>query len=160
MLAGLYGALRLTGETLTEQRLLFFGAGEAGIGIANLVVAAMVENGLSETEARERCWFVDSKGLVVNSRDDLAEYKRPFAQDHAFLSDGVAIIETVRPTALIGVTGKAGAFSQPILQTAARSTCDPSFSRSRTRPPWRNALRKKLTDGHRRSRRFRQRKSF
>lgn len=125
VLAGLLGALCLTGETLTEQRLLFFGAGEAGIGIANLVVAAMVEKGLSETEARKRCWFVDSKGLVVSSRDDLAEYKRPFAQDHAFLSDRVAITETVRPTALIGVTGKAGAFSQPIIETAARINVRP-----------------------------------
>ena len=82
VLAGLFSALRVTGEALTGQRLLFFGAGEAGVGIANLVVAAMVEKGLSETEARKRCWFVDSKGLVVNRRDDLAEHKRPFAQDH------------------------------------------------------------------------------
>ncbi|HEV2714418.1 MAG TPA: NAD-dependent malic enzyme, partial [Terriglobales bacterium] len=125
VLAGLFGALRITGEALTEQRLLFFGAGEAGIGIANLVVAAMVEKGLSETEARKRCWFVDSKGLVVNSRDDLAEYKRPFAQDHEFLSDRVAIIETVKPTALIGVTGKAGAFSRPILEAAAKINVRP-----------------------------------
>ena len=120
VLAGLYSALRITGETLADQRLLFFGAGEAGTGIANLVIAAMVENGLPESEARRRCWFVDSKGLVVNRRDDLADYKRPFARDHEFLSDGVSIIETVRPTALIGTTGKAGAFSPAILQAAAR----------------------------------------
>jgi malate dehydrogenase (oxaloacetate-decarboxylating)(NADP+) len=125
VLAGLFGALRITDEALTEQRLLFFGAGEAGTGIANLVVAAMVEKGLSETEARKRCWFVDSKGLVVNSRDDLAEYKRPFAQDHEFLSDRVVITETLRPTALIGVTGKAGAFSRPILKATARINMRP-----------------------------------
>jgi malate dehydrogenase (oxaloacetate-decarboxylating)(NADP+) len=120
VLAGLYSALHITGETLADQRLLFFGAGEAGTGIADLVIAAMVDNGLPESEARRRCWFVDSKGLVVKGRDDLADYKRPFACDREFLSDGVAIIDTVRPTVLIGTTGKAGAFSHAILQAAAR----------------------------------------
>jgi malate dehydrogenase (oxaloacetate-decarboxylating)(NADP+) len=120
VLAGLYSALRITGETLADQRLLFFGAGEAGTGIANLVIAAVVDSGLPESEARRRCWFVDSRGLVVKRRDDLADYKRPFACDREFLSDGVAIVETVRPTVLIGTTGKAGAFLPAILQAAAR----------------------------------------
>ncbi len=120
VLAGLYGALRITGEALVDQRFVFFGAGEAGTGIANLIIARMVEKGLPEAEARRRCWFIDSRGLVVSSRDDLAEYKRPFAHDHELLSDGVSIVETLKPTALIGVTGKAGAFSRPILEAAAR----------------------------------------
>lgn len=120
VLAGLYGALRITDAALTDQRLLFFGAGEAATGIANLVIAGMAEKGVPETEARRRCWFIDSQGLVVKSRDDLAEYKKPFAHDHEFLSDGVAIVEAVRPTALIGATGKAGAFSRPILEAVAR----------------------------------------
>ncbi|HEU5246331.1 MAG TPA: NAD-dependent malic enzyme [Candidatus Udaeobacter sp.] len=120
VLAGLYSALRITSDTLADQRLLFFGAGEAGTGIAKLVIAAMVNTGLPESEARRRCWFVDSKGLVVNRRDDLAEYKRLFACDHEFLSDGVSIIEMVRPTALIGTTGRPGAFSHAILQAVAK----------------------------------------
>jgi malate dehydrogenase (oxaloacetate-decarboxylating)(NADP+) len=124
-LAGLYGALRMIGGVLSDQRLLFFGAGEAGIGIAKLLVAAMRENGLPETEARKRCWFVDSKGLVVNRRDDLAEYKRPFARDHDFLSDGVAIVDAVRPTVLIGVAGKPGLFSRRLLETAAKISVHP-----------------------------------
>ena len=124
-LAGLYAALRITGDALIDQRLLFFGAGEAGTGIAKLIVMAMVEKGLSESEARKRCWFVDSKGLVVKSRDGLAEHKQPFAHDHKFLSDRVEIIEFVRPTALIGVTGKAGAFSHAILETAAKVNVRP-----------------------------------
>jgi malate dehydrogenase (oxaloacetate-decarboxylating)(NADP+) len=106
----------MTGGVLSDQRLLFFGAGEAGIGIAKLLVTAMIEKGLAENEARTRCWFVDSKGLVVNRRDDLAEYKRPFAHDHDFLSDTVAIVDAVRPTALIGVTGKPGLFSPRLLE--------------------------------------------
>jgi malate dehydrogenase (oxaloacetate-decarboxylating)(NADP+) len=125
VLAGLLGALRITGQALTEQKLLFFGAGEAGIGIANLIVAGMAEKGLPEAEARRRCWFVDSKGLVVQRRIDLADYKKPYAHDHEFLSDRVAIVEAVRPTALIGVTGKAGAFSQPIVEAAARINARP-----------------------------------
>jgi malate dehydrogenase (oxaloacetate-decarboxylating)(NADP+) len=125
VLAGLIGALRITGQALTEQQLLFFGAGEAGIGIANLIVAAMVEKGFPEPDARRHCWFVDSKGLVVRNRIDLAEYKRPFAHDHEFLSDRVAIVKALRPTALIGVTGKAGAFSQPLLEAAAKINARP-----------------------------------
>ena len=67
-LAGLYSALRLTGQSLKEQKLLFSGAGEAGIGIADLTVAAMISDGLSGKAAKENCWFMDSKGLVVKSR--------------------------------------------------------------------------------------------
>jgi malate dehydrogenase (oxaloacetate-decarboxylating)(NADP+) len=125
VLAGLFGALRITGQTLTDQRLLFFGSGEAGTGIANLMVAALAEKGLAASEARQRCWFIDSKGLVVTSRDDLAEYKRPFAHDHEFLSDRVAIVEAVRPTALIGVSGKPGAFSRPVVEAAAKINARP-----------------------------------
>ena len=124
-LAGLYGALRITGGKLADQQLLFFGAGEAGTGIAQLVIAALVENGLAPEEARKRCWFIDSKSLVVNSREDLAEHKRPFAHHHEFLSDRVRIIEAIKPTILIGTTGKSGAFSRPILEAAAGVTSRP-----------------------------------
>jgi malate dehydrogenase (oxaloacetate-decarboxylating)(NADP+) len=115
-LAGLYSALRLTGGRLKEQRLLFLGAGEAGIGIANLVVSAMMEEGLTEAEARRRCWFVDSKGLVVQSRSDLSTYKRTFAHDHEFLPDLLTAVETLKPTALIGACGRPNMFTQPILE--------------------------------------------
>jgi malate dehydrogenase (oxaloacetate-decarboxylating)(NADP+) len=124
-LAGLYGALRITGESLRDQRVLFFGAGEAGIGIASLLVSALMEAGLSESEARPRCWFVDSKGLVVRSRNDLSTHKLVFAQDHAFLSEPVAIIESVRPTVLIGVSGNPGVFSRSVLEAAARQVARP-----------------------------------
>jgi malate dehydrogenase (oxaloacetate-decarboxylating)(NADP+) len=125
VLAGLLGALQITGQTLTDQRLLFFGSGEAGTGIANLMLAALAEKGVPESEARERCWFVDSKGLVVKSRGDLAEHKRPFAHDHPFLSDRVAIVEAVKPTALIGVSGKPGAFSPAVLEAVGKINARP-----------------------------------
>ncbi|MGZ5005992.1 MAG: oxaloacetate-decarboxylating malate dehydrogenase, partial [Chthoniobacterales bacterium] len=124
-LAGIYSALRITGEALRDQRVLFFGAGEAGIGIANLFVSALMEGGLPQNEARARCWFVDSKGLVVQSRSDLSSHKRVFAQDHEPLVDPVAIIESVRPSVLIGVSGKPGVFSRAVLETAARQAARP-----------------------------------
>jgi len=124
-LAGLYSALRITGETLRDQRVLFFGAGEAGIGIANLLVSALTEAGLPQNEARARCWFVDSKGLVVRSRNDLSSHKLVFAQEHEPLADAVAIIESVRPSVLIGVSGKPAVFSRAVLEAAARQAARP-----------------------------------
>jgi malate dehydrogenase (oxaloacetate-decarboxylating)(NADP+) len=124
-LAGLYGALRITGETLRDQRVLLFGAGEAGIGIANLLVLALTEAGLPQNEARARCWFVDSKGLVVRSRNDLSSHKLVFAQEHEPLADAVAIIESVRPSVLIGVSGKPAVFSRAVLEAAARQAARP-----------------------------------
>lgn len=119
-LAGVLGALRLTGSTLEQQRILFLGAGEAGTGIADLFVAAACEAGLSEAEARARCWFVDSKGLVVKSRgDQLAEHKRPYAHDHAFLPNLAEAVRALRPTALIGVSGMPATFTEEIVRLMA-----------------------------------------
>lgn len=119
-LAGLLSAVRLVpGGRLSEQRLLFLGAGEAGTGIADLVVAALHAEGLPAREARERCWFVDSKGLVTSGRTDLAAHKRPYAHDHAPVSDLVAAIQALRPTALIGASGQPQTFTRPVLEAMA-----------------------------------------
>ncbi|MGH7695783.1 MAG: NAD-dependent malic enzyme, partial [Gemmatimonadaceae bacterium] len=116
-LAGLYGALRLLpGQRLCDQKLLFLGAGEAGTGIASLVVRAMMEDGLSEGEAKQRCWFFDSRGLVVRSRTDLQPHKQPFAHDHAPIGDLLSAVNVVRPTALIGVSGQPQTFTQPVIE--------------------------------------------
>ncbi len=116
-LAGFYSALRmLPSSRLSAQKILFLGAGEAGTGIAALVVAAMAAEGLSEEDARRRCWFVDSKGLVVRSRNDLAEHKTPYAHDHAPLPDLLSAVMSLRPTALIGVSGQSQSFSRPIIE--------------------------------------------
>ena len=118
-LAGLYSALRITGGKLKDQNILFLGAGEAGIGIGNMIVSAMANDGLSGEEARDRCWFVDSKGLVVKSRSDLVEYKLPYAHDHEYLTDFLSAVESLRPTAIIGVSGQPGTFTQPVLEAMA-----------------------------------------
>ena len=124
-LSGLYSALRLTGGKLTDQKILFLGAGEAGIGIGDLIVAAMVAEGLSEEEARQHCWFVDSKGLVVKSRTDLVEHKRPYAHNHEFLPDLLSSVEALRPTALIGVSGQPRTFTQAIVEAMGQYNAKP-----------------------------------
>jgi malate dehydrogenase (oxaloacetate-decarboxylating)(NADP+) len=119
-LAGLYSALRLKGGRLSEQKFLFVGAGEAGQGSADLTVAALVAEGLTVEEARARCWFVDSKGLVVKNRTDLTGHKLRFAHDHEFIWDLVAIVETLKPTTIIGFSAQPGLFTGKLLEAMAR----------------------------------------
>jgi len=118
-LAGLYSALRITGKKLVDQKILFQGAGEAGTGIADLIVTAMTGEGLSETEARQRCWFVDSKGLVVKSRDKLAQHKRPYAHEHEYHPYFLDAVMALKPTAIIGVSGQPGIFTGTVLSAMA-----------------------------------------
>jgi malate dehydrogenase (oxaloacetate-decarboxylating)(NADP+) len=120
VLAGLYSALRLRGGALRDQMILFLGAGAAGVGMADLVVSAMAEEGLDPDAARARCWFVDSRGLVVRSRENLAEHKLPYAHDHAPINDLQAAIEALRPTVLLGASGRPGMFTRPVLEAMAR----------------------------------------
>jgi malate dehydrogenase (oxaloacetate-decarboxylating)(NADP+) len=116
VLAALLSAQNLTNRSLADETLVFLGAGEAAVGIANLIVVAQVRDGLDEAEARARIWFVDSKGLVVKERTDLAPHKIPYAQDHAFLPDLASVVEAVRPTGIIGVSGQPGAFTEPAVR--------------------------------------------
>jgi len=118
-LAGLRGALRITGGSLSSGRYLFLGAGEAGIGIAHLLVAAMVVEGSSEEAARDRVWFFDSRGLVSRRRSDLSEHKLRFARDAEPSSDFLQVLQAARPTALIGVCGMPGRFDRPVLEAMA-----------------------------------------
>ena len=118
-LAGLYSSLRITGGKLKDHKFLMMGAGEAGLGMGNLIVSALVDEGLSLEDARERCWYVDSKGLVVKSRTDLTELKRLFAHDHPPVATFLEAVKTLRPTAIIGVSGQAKKFDQDVLKAMA-----------------------------------------
>ena len=119
-LAGLYAALPLLrSPRLSGQTILFLGAGEAGAGIAGLVAAAMMAEGLSEADARRKCWFVDSKGLVVRNRTDLAEHKLPYAHDREWLPDLASAIAALAPTTLVGVSGQRGTFTRPVIEAMA-----------------------------------------
>ena len=115
-LAGLLSSQRITKRDLEDEKILFYGAGTAGIGIANLYVTALTKKGYSKEEARSRCWFVDSKGLVVSSRKNLSRDKLPFAHEYYEKKDLSDIIKAIRPTALIGISGQANAFSKNILE--------------------------------------------
>lgn len=119
-LAGLYSALRITGGKLADQTVLFLGAGEAGLGIGELIVSALVAQGVKEKDARKRCWFVDSRGLVVKSRKDLTAHKQPFAHTHDAIPDFCSAVEALRPTAIIGVAAQPGAFNRAILEAMGR----------------------------------------
>jgi len=118
-LAGLMSALRVTGADLRQQKILFLGAGEAGVGIADLIVSAMVELGMPREEARRACWLVDSQGLVVKSRSNLADHKRHYAHDAPGAATLLEAIRTLKPTALIGVSGQPATFTREIILTMA-----------------------------------------
>ena len=119
-LAGLYAAMRMIGQKITDQKILFLGAGEAGTGIGDLIVSAMMNEGLSQTEARQRCWFADSRGLVVKSRKNLPEHKLRYAQEFKDLPYFLDAVKALKPTAIIGVSGQPSTFTQPILEEMAR----------------------------------------
>ena len=123
-LSGLLAAMRAQGggiEALAGQKVLFLGAGEAGAGIGELIVKGLVRwCGLGIAEARRRCWFIDSKGLVTSARQDLPAHKKAFAHDFESASDGpVYLLEAIRrlrPTALIGVSTQAGSFTEEAIE--------------------------------------------
>jgi hypothetical protein len=120
--------------SLTEQRILFLGAGSAGIGIANLIVAAMQMKGLSQDAARSRISMFDIDGLLEPSRADLSEAQKIYAHKATPSKNLVQTIETVKPTALIGVSTKGGAFTRGASRRCAGSTSGRSSSPSPIRP--------------------------
>src|SRR3970282_568704 len=104
-LAGVYSALRIIGNKLSDHKFLFLGAGEAGIGIGDLIVIGLMREGRTEAEARLRCCYGGSKARAVKSGTDLVEHKRPYAHDHVPGTDFPATVESLKPTALIGASG-------------------------------------------------------
>jgi malate dehydrogenase (oxaloacetate-decarboxylating)(NADP+) len=117
--SGIIGALRITGGKLSEQRLLFLGAGEAGIGIADTFVAALAEEGIPTAEARKQCWFVDSQGLLVAGRKTIAPHKQRYAREHPPIKDFLEAVNTLKPTAILGLSGQPGTFTQEIIEAMA-----------------------------------------
>jgi malate dehydrogenase (oxaloacetate-decarboxylating) len=122
-------AINVTGVPLTQQRIAVLGAGSAGCGIASLILKAMVEAGLAQSEAAKRFWMVDRDGLLVDGMADIASFQQPFLQDKSSTADWatdhpdkIALLDVVRhakPTVLIGVSGQPGAFSETIVRAMA-----------------------------------------
>ena len=126
VLAGLYGAVRLTGKPMREQRVLFAGAGASTQGIAALIVAALIEDGLTREEAVRRIWTTDSHGLVVADRQRIeafkATYARPLEEVAGYACadrSAITLAETVanaRPTVLIGTSATPGIFDEAVVK--------------------------------------------
>jgi malate dehydrogenase (oxaloacetate-decarboxylating)(NADP+) len=114
-LSGVFASSRITGMPYKDLKILFLGAGSAATGIADLMVSAFEDEGLSRKEALERLWFVDGKGLVVSSRTDLADHKKPFAHDYPYLQFMDAL-EALKPNVLIGATGAGSSFPKEVIE--------------------------------------------
>ena len=119
-LAGIYGALRITGQKLSEQRFLFLGAGSAATGIAELISLAMAQEGMDLAAARRRNALFDINGLLVTSRTDLADFQKPFAQDVPAVSSFVEAVEALKPTGIIGVSTVPKLFNHDVIGAMAR----------------------------------------
>jgi len=119
-LAAVTTALQILDAPLTDQRFLFLGAGSAGIGIANIIAVAMQAKGLSQQEARGRISMFDVKGLLVSSRKDLSEDQKVYVCKAAPSDDLVSAIEMLKPTVLIGVSTKGGAFNREVVEAMSK----------------------------------------
>ena len=118
-LAGIFSALRVTGGKLNDQRILFLGAGSAGIGIADIIASAMKSDGLSEVQARARISHFDINGLLEPSRTDLFDFQKPYAHQHPPSRDFAALVKELRPTILIGVSTAGKTFTKQVVEAMA-----------------------------------------
>jgi len=117
-LAGVYASTRLSGINFTDLRIMFLGAGSAATGIADLMHIALQREGLSEQEARNRLWFVDIDGLVVQGRKGLLPHNAPYMHDHKPLGF-IDAIRDIKPHVLIGATGAHGTFTREVVAAMA-----------------------------------------
>ena len=123
--AAVISGMKVTGTSFADQRLVVYGAGTAGTGMADQIHAGMVRDGLSETEARSRIWLIDRGGLVTDDMPDLPDYQQVYARPAADVADwergarGIGLLEVVRrvrPTILIGTSTDHGAFTQDVIE--------------------------------------------
>ena len=130
-LAGILGALAISKEKLADQTYVCFGAGTAGCGIAHRVYTEMLNQGLSEHEARARFYLVDKQGLLFDDMNDLTPEQRPFARrrseftNAAELTNLAAVVKTIKPTILVGTSTCPNTFTQEIVETMSAHTARP-----------------------------------
>ncbi|MFN7097852.1 MAG: NAD-dependent malic enzyme, partial [Gammaproteobacteria bacterium] len=127
----LLAAMQVTGIPLREQRIVLAGAGSAGCGISNLMMHAMVDAGLSETEARSRFYLIDRAGLLVEGMDNIMPFQQPFLQSKTALANWNIsnvnnitledVVKNVKPTVLVGVSGQPGIFTEAIIREMAKN---------------------------------------
>jgi malate dehydrogenase (oxaloacetate-decarboxylating)(NADP+) len=120
VLAGMINAAKINGTKLKDEKFLFLGAGSAGIGLADLLCSAMVQEGLTLQQARDRVYMFDINGLLETTRTDLVDFQKPYAHKHPPTRDFVAAIESIKPTTSIGVSTVGGAFNQKVIEAMSR----------------------------------------
>jgi malate dehydrogenase (oxaloacetate-decarboxylating) len=135
VLSGLYGALRITGQRMRDQRVVFAGAGASAQGISNLLVTAFMEDGLSRDEAIRRIWTTDSHGLVTADRPQLEDFKATYARPVDEVArwarkdaSRITLLDTVenaRPTILIGSSATPGTFDEAVVKAMSRINARP-----------------------------------
>nr|WP_242184880.1 NAD-dependent malic enzyme [Sphingomonas sp. CARO-RG-8B-R24-01] len=121
-LGTLLSAIRRTGGALADQRIVLFGAGAAGCGIGELLVRAMVADGLSDAEARTRIWAVDRDGLIVAGMPGLTPPQTALARHETDIPtplDLLGTVQRIRPTVLVGTSGQSGAFGEAVVRAMA-----------------------------------------
>src|SRR5262249_31326062 len=116
VLAGMVNAAKIKGTKLSDEKYLFLGAGSAGIGLADLLCTAMVQEGLSLKEAQSHVYLFDINGLLEDSRKELVDFQKPYAHKHVPTRDFVAAIESIKPTTIIGVSTVGGTFTQNVIE--------------------------------------------
>jgi malate dehydrogenase (oxaloacetate-decarboxylating)(NADP+) len=119
-LAGMINATKLKGTLLKDEKYLFLGAGSAGIGLANLLCSALVDQGMTLKDAQASVHMFDVNGLLESTRTDLVDFQLPYAHVHAPTRDFVAAVESIKPTTIIGVSTIGGAFNQQVIEAMAR----------------------------------------
>jgi malate dehydrogenase (oxaloacetate-decarboxylating) len=133
----LLAAIQATGGSIADQRIVIFGAGTAGIGIANLLLRIMVSAGVPEDEARRRFYAFDRPGLLTSESPDIVDFQRPFVQPKGAVVNWklanpgsgrielIDVMNNAKPTTLIGVSGQAGSFTEPVVRAMAAHTDRP-----------------------------------
>ncbi|WP_255032500.1 MULTISPECIES: NAD-dependent malic enzyme [unclassified Rhodococcus (in: high G+C Gram-positive bacteria)] len=122
VMAAVMSGMKVTGQNFADQRLVVFGAGTAGTGMADQISAAMVADGLTPEQARSRVWLIDINGLITDDMTALPDYQQPYARPAGEMSGGgkgmdlLSVVEAVRPTILIGTSTVAGAFTEEVVR--------------------------------------------
>ena len=119
-LAGMINATKLKGTKLKDEKYLFLGAGSAGIGLADLLCSALVADGMELKAAQSQVWMFDVNGLLQSTRTDLVDFQMTYAHQHAPTKDFVAAVESIKPTAIIGVSTIGGAFTRQVVEAMSR----------------------------------------
>ena len=125
VLAGVLGGLNISGEALKDQTILTFGAGTAGVGIANILLDEMIRQGVPEEDARKHFYQVDKQGLLFEDTDGLTPGQIPFARKRSEFANLEAVVKEIHPTIMIGTSTQPGAFTEEIVKEMAAHTARP-----------------------------------